>query len=524
MILNSIAAIFCEGPSPKAETILRRRNDFWTLIVTGAISKSLGFTSTEQYLSRLCDRTFLKLWSYPNPYRESGKELCDLIAVFENHVYLFFDRETKALMGEVEDFGLAWERWKKEAIAKQIKSAKKARNHVLKNRDKIYLDAACTVPLPVKLPQGDIVVHTIIVAHGASEACKSYSPDNVSGSLGIIYSDDGYDTPSPVPFLVHLERAEPVHLFDSHTVDIMFDELDTFYDFTSYIVAKEAAIAKYVSIAYAGEEDLLAHYYSNFDDVAESHFIGTQDEQYNCVMIAEGEWEGFRASEPYKRKHLADQESYLWDQLLQRTSQNALDGTLLGDAGIFESQSAIFEMAKEPRFTRREFARAMRRAIDNFPDNKEMITRHLSFMPSFFETTAYVFLQIRYKGTDDYETDYRPKRRAVLELACGVARNKFPQFSKIVGIAIDAPKFSTLNSEDFILINCEKWSDEQRKFYEEQNKGLKFFETAALKSEIKTVSNFPAPSKSKTRPKIGRNELCSCGSGKKYKKCHGPYS
>ncbi len=157
----------------------------------------------------------------------------------------------------------------------------------------------------------------------------------------------------------------------------------------------------------------MAHYYSNFDDVAESHFIGTQDEQYNCVMIAEGEWEGFRASEPYKRKHLADQKSYLWDQLLQRTSQNALDGTLLGDAGIFKWQSAIFEMAKEPRFTRREFARAMRRAIDNFPDNKEMITRHLSFMPSFFETTAYVFLQIRYKGTDDYETDYRPKRRAV---------------------------------------------------------------------------------------------------------------
>jgi hypothetical protein len=492
--------------------------------VTGAISKSLGFTSTEQYLSRLCDRTFLKLWSYPNPFRESGKELCDLIAVFENHVYLFFDRETKALMGEVEDFELAWERWKKEAVAKQIKSAKKARNHVLKDRDKIYLDAACTMPLPVKLSEGDIVVHTIIVAHGASGACKSYSPDNVSGSLGIIYSDDGYDSPSPVPFLVHLERAEPVHLFDSHTVDIMLGELDTFYDFTSYIVAKEAAIAKYDSIAYAGEEDLLAHYYGNFDDVAQSHFIGTQDEQYNCIMISEGEWEGFRASEPYKRKKLADQESYLWDQLLQRTSQNALDGTLLGDARIFESQSAIFEMAKEPRFTRREFARAMLRAIDNFPDNKEMITRHLSFMPSFYQTTAYVFLQIRYKGIEDYETNYRPKRRAILELACGVARNKFPQFSKIVGIAIDAPKFSTLNSEDFVLINCEQWPDEQRQFYEEQNKGLKFFETADLKSEIKTVSNFPAPSKSKTRPKIGRNELCPCGSGKKYKKCHGPYS
>ena len=495
-----------------------------TLAVTGAISKSLGLTSTEQYLSRLCDRTFLKLWSYPNPYRESGKELCDLIAVFENHVYLFFDRETKALMGEVEDFNLAWKRWKKEAVSKQIKSAKKARSRVLKNRDRIFLDAACTVPLPVKMSEGVIFVHTIVVAHGASEACKSHSTDNVSGSLGIIYSDDGYDAPSPVPFVVHLERAEPVHLFDSHTIDIMLGELDTFYDFTSYIVAKEAAIAKYDSISYAGEEDVLAHYYGNFDDVAKSHFIGTQDAQYNCIMIGEGEWEEFRASDAYRRKKLADRDSYLWDELLQVTSQNALDGTLLGDAGIFELQSAIFEMAKEPRFARREFARAMQKAINNFPDLEGAITRNISLMPSFYETTAYVFLQIRYKGTDDYETHYRPKRRAMLEIGCGVARNKFPQFSKIVGIAIDAPKFSTRNSEDFVLVNCKEWPDEQRQFYEEQNKGLKFFETAELKFEIKTVSNFPAPSKSKTRVKIGRNELCPCGSGKKYKKCHGPLS
>jgi hypothetical protein len=109
----------------------------------------------------------------------------------------------------------------------------------------------------------------------------------------------------------------------------------------------------------------------------------------------------------------------------------------------------------------------------------------------------------------------------MLEIACGVARNKFPQYSKIVGIAIDAPKFSTRNSEDFVLVNCEEWPDEQRQFYEEQNKGLKFFETAGLKSEIKIISNFPAPSNSKTRRKIGRNERCHCGSGRKFKHCHG---
>jgi hypothetical protein len=82
----------------------------------------------------------------------------------------------------------------------------------------------------------------------------------------------------------------------------------------------------------------------------------------------------FIASEPYKRKKEADKDSYLWDELLQRTAQNALDGVLLGDGDVFTSQSAIFEMAKEPRFARREFARAMKNAINSFPETEGLIT------------------------------------------------------------------------------------------------------------------------------------------------------
>jgi hypothetical protein len=330
-----------------------RTPDSETLAVTDKISKSVGLTSTEQYLSNLCDRTFLKLWSYPNPFRERGKELCDLIAVFDNQIYLFFDRETKTLTGGYEDFNLAWERWKKETVVKQIKSAKKARNHVLRNRDQIYLDAACTIPLPVKLPGSSVEVHTIIVAHGASEACKKYSDNNVSGSLGIFYCNDKDAVPPSIPFVVQLDRLEPVHLFGSHTIDIMLGELDTFYDFTSYIMAKEAAIAKIESLAYAGEEDLLAHYYLNSDEEKKENFIGPLDHIYDFVMIGEGEWIAFIASEPYKRKKEADKDSYLWDELLQRTAQNALDGALLGDGGVFTSQSAIFEMAKTPLYEAR---------------------------------------------------------------------------------------------------------------------------------------------------------------------------
>jgi hypothetical protein len=268
---------------------------------TKRIIKSVGLTRTEQFLSKLCENTFLKLWSYPNPFKEPGKELCDLIAVFENHVFLFFDREPKTFENAPDDIGLAWERWKKEAIAKQIKTGRQARIHVLRSPDEIYLDAKCKTKVPVRLPATNMIVHTIIVSHGATEACKRLFPDNSSGSLAVIYTDDGSGLAPPVPFMVQLDRTEPVHLLDSHTVEIILGELDTFYDFTSYITAKEEAIARFKHIVYSGEEDL--------DTAEKKHFIGTQDAKYEGFIIPDGRWQYFTGSEPYKRKKVADQVS-----------------------------------------------------------------------------------------------------------------------------------------------------------------------------------------------------------------------
>jgi hypothetical protein len=56
------------------------------------IVKSSGVTPTERLLAELCERSFLRLWSYPNPYKDHGKEICDLLAVFGDHVFTFFDR------------------------------------------------------------------------------------------------------------------------------------------------------------------------------------------------------------------------------------------------------------------------------------------------------------------------------------------------------------------------------------------------------------------------------------------------
>lgn len=34
------------------------------------MGKSSGVTATERMLAEFCDKTFLKLWSYPNPYKD----------------------------------------------------------------------------------------------------------------------------------------------------------------------------------------------------------------------------------------------------------------------------------------------------------------------------------------------------------------------------------------------------------------------------------------------------------------------
>lgn len=482
------------------------------------IEKSKGQTQSERFLANLCDKTFLKLWSFANPFKADSKELCDLLAVFENHIFIFFDRESKKFDNPNNNTLVSWMRWKKEAIDKQIKTANGAENYI-KQSSKIYLDNKCNIPFPLNICVPNAIIHKIIVAHGAVLACKNFHPDNISGSLAIAYGSP--PDKSSIPFMVNLDKNNPVHILDSWNLEIILNELDTFYDFTAYLEAKEASIKKLGFLAYCGEEDLLAHYFSNFDESNNKHYIGTEEKEIDAIFIPEGEWKSFSQSNPYNNKKLADKNSYLWDELIQRTCQNVLDKTIKGNVDIFNGQSAIREMAKEPRFFRRALSDKMIQTIQNFPDNLGKIARHLTFMPSFYKEKGYVFLQLKHDDVLDYENDYRPKRQTMLKIACGVTKNMFPHLKKIIGIAIDAPKFSTKNSEDFMLLQCENWSDQDRIYYEEWNNQLNFFKTPSTKKYITNISEFPAPQTGNNSRKVGRNEKCPCGSGLKFKKCCG---
>lgn len=454
------------------------------------IIKSEGVTPTERLLADFCERSFLKLWSYPNPFKEDKDELCDLLAVFENHVFIFFDRENSAFSKDSNDPLVNWSRWKNKVIDAQIRTAHGAERYIRNGRG-VFLDKDLTIPFPINIDRQKIVVHKIIIAHGAKEACENFSNDNVYGSLGMFYDNGTSKLPSP--FMVQMDRVNPVHVIDSHNLPIIFNELDTFYDFSSYLDAKVEAIKSYDALVYCGEEDLLAHYFLNFDKEKNKHFIGTSDKNINALIIGEGEWKDFIEHDIYKNKKKADQVSYFWDELIQITCQNTLDGTLLGDPTPLRGQSAIHEMAKEPRFQRRALSERMIQSIQNFPESPQRLMRNLSFMQSFYIEKGYVFLQLKVNGITDYENEYRPKRKAMLEIACGAAKNKFNHLKKVIGIAMDAPKYSESNSEDFLLMDCTEWTDNLKEQYERANEKLCFFKTGV--PEYITVTEFPIKKK-----------------------------
>ena len=453
-----------------------------------SINKSSGVTQTEKDLSFLCENTFLKAWSYPNPIKSDGKELCDLLVIFENNIFIFFDRENKQLKNIDGDLKVKWERWKRKTIDSQIKTAHGVVRY-LKDGNDIFLDQKCQKEIPVKYDSDKVQFHKIIVAHGASEACKQYYGNNASGGLIISYSKT-HSAPK-LPFFLYLKKDEPIHVFDTFTLPIILKELDTIYDFNKYLCAKESAIRNYVALLYCGEEDLLAHYFYNFDELTGKYFIGTKKENFNAIHIAEGEWEKLINSEIYKRKKEKDKVSYFWDELLQRTTQNALDGILEGDQDIYFGHNPILEMAKEPRFARRALSEHMINSIRKFPENESLIVRYVSFMHSFYPDKAYVFLQLKIVDKEYNLDEIRSIRKNMLECACGAAKNKFPSIKLLIGIAISAPKYTNINSEDFMLFECEEWPDDRREKYLKANETMRFFETENMIMYRGLVKEFP---------------------------------
>ena len=107
------------------------------------VTRNEGVTPEEQYLQRLCDSSFLSLWSYAGPSRDQrsngksdGKELCDLLVVSGDK-----GRDRRAIKG-VTDGTSTQPVWKF------------ARPHVLTGNAWVIVPSVTPFPTPFPRPTG----------------------------------------------------------------------------------------------------------------------------------------------------------------------------------------------------------------------------------------------------------------------------------------------------------------------------------------------------------------------------------
>ena len=294
------------------------------------------------------------------------------------------------------------------------------------------------------------------------------------------------------PFVVNQLIQDKIHIFDSCNLPLILKELDTVSDFTDYIVEKERVFQNMKFMTYSGEEDLLAQYLINFDDNTNKHYIIENDE-IDGLIIPEGTWQTFIKSKSYKAKLKANEISYLWDNLIQHIGEHALNGRLIGSANIFSNKNPIHEMAKETRTMRRVISNRLYNAFNNFPDKiiDNALMRQITFVGSNEQNKAYLILQIAIADKiSNYEV-HTQRRKRLLEIACGAAKNKFNALELIIGIAMDAPKHRQEVSEDFIFFECSEWDESLKNEYLALNTHYEFF-ADKTKINYETIFEYPA--------------------------------
>ena len=162
------------------------------------IHRAEGVTTAERHLKRLADRSFLSLWSYSGVHRDQGhnakggdgKEICDLLVVFENHVIIFSDKD--CAFPNTGNLELDWSRWFKRAIQKSAEQIWGAERWIKSYPGRLFLDHACTQIFPLDLPDpATASFHRVVVAH--DETRRSHKEIGSSGSLVILPSIVGDD-------------------------------------------------------------------------------------------------------------------------------------------------------------------------------------------------------------------------------------------------------------------------------------------------------------------------------------------
>jgi len=426
--------------------------------------------ASEALLSRLCQRSFLSLWSYPNPYndkgldkRKEGKELSDLLVIFGNDVIIFSDKScTYPNTGDPE---LDWKRWYKRAVEDSVDQIMGAERWLKDHPERTFADNRCTVPLDVQIPPREhIRIHRVAVALGARLRCQ----DHFGGGRGSLpIRSGGLQGDRRDLFTLGGEGGSRgfVHVFDDVGLNVVLRELDTISDFVEYLRKKEDLFTNHPVIA-TGEEDLLAHYLLTMDG-GEHGFLprddgddGEENEdgdgRLRALFVDESSFPALLELPQYAESKRANEISYAWDGLIEHFTKYFRNKELVDGVPADDFERALRVMASQNRVVRRQLGQMLVSALQTADRGR---ARYISVIDQSTDgALAYAVVCLSYKGDIPYET-YRERRRALLELYARSLRVRVDTVRQVLAIGVQ-PSSDRGSSEDLALIELPAWTPE----------------------------------------------------------------
>ncbi len=380
-------------------------------------------TRSEELVSSLCQRSFLSLWSEPNPRGHSAKELCDVLVVCGDDIVLFSVKEVA--LKDTGNTALDWERWRRKAIdasVKQLYGAERA----LKSLSRVTRsDGTKGSVLPAV---GNRRVHRVAVALGGR------------GAVPYSHGDFGKGF---------------VHVLDDVALPLVLGELDTISDFVHYLGTKEALLnAGVLAVMEGQEEDLLAFYL---------HQGRAFPQGPDMIVVGNDLWSALIKKPEWTARKEADRQSYVWDGLIETIHSLHDQPTLSAMDALDAAESALRTMALETRFCRRMLAQGFAEFMEAAAARKI----RSRIMPSLSDT-RYVFLATA-RDAD------REDRRRELALRCFVARGLMERGDTVVGIATERHKKDLGFSLDAVRLTKPTWTSRDQEAMEGIQRELGYF-------------------------------------------------
>jgi hypothetical protein len=235
----------------------------------------------EQFVHELAVKTFLTDWCFLNPILTDGKELCDLLVVFDQ----------TAIIWQVKDLKLGKNgKYKKSEVEKNIRQLSGARRQLFELRTPIHL-------------------------RNPRRTVEKLDPTQITEVFLIsVLLGEGEDY---FPFVESVNQFT-AHIFDREFTQIILTELDTIADFTNYLRAKERLLHdNQFLIIEGGEEELLAFYLFN-----ERSLVRLQ--KVSEVHINGNFWDKLQRNRRYQLKKKEDKISYGWDHIINRAHEGSI--------------------------------------------------------------------------------------------------------------------------------------------------------------------------------------------------------